>query len=121
MAPRKTLASGVKAGPVAVAVSQPLISNRKVPALLRFPLLVLLNLSLSALFYSLASGVTAGDLSTVSRSINDWWEVAGLLAWKASELAAGWWGQYDGKFSSRTLRQLIVIFLTAFKAMISLP
>ncbi|KAI4134529.1 MAG: hypothetical protein LQ347_001452 [Umbilicaria vellea] len=68
------------------------------PAALRFPLLVVFSLTLSSVFYSLSSAFTAGDLSSVSRSLNDWWEVAGLVGWKATELAVGWWGEYDGTF-----------------------
>lgn len=29
----------------------------------------------------------------------EWWEIIGLLAWKAVELAIGWWGEYDGRSS----------------------
>lgn len=37
----------------------------------------------------------SGDLATVSRSRDQWWEVAGLLGWKAGQLAVGWYGGYD--------------------------
>lgn len=65
------------------------------PEILHFPLLVVLSLTLSATLYTFASAFTAGDLSSVSRRLDDWWEVAGLIGWKTAELAAGWWGGYD--------------------------
>ena len=68
-----------------------------IPAHLRFPLLVLISLTSSSVLYSLASEFTAGDLSSVSNSLNEWWKIAGLLVWKAAQLAVGWWGNYDGE------------------------
>ena len=62
----------------------------------RFPAIVLLNYILSSAGYSVAAFFTAGDLSSVSARVEEWWKVAGLLAWKAIELAVGWWGEYDG-------------------------
>ena len=82
-------------GIVAVPAPAPAIPASSVPAPLQFPLLVLLSLTLSAFLYSFTSEFTAGDLSSVSRSINDWGEVVGLLAVKTMELAVGWWGEYD--------------------------
>jgi len=70
----------------------------KIPAPLRFPLLVLISLTSSSLLYSLASEYTAGDLSSVSKSLNGWWEITGLLGWKATQLAVGWWGGYDSQY-----------------------
>ena len=67
---------------------------------MRFPLLVALNITLSALLYTLASPFTKGDLATVSGRRDQWWEIAGLLGWKTVELAVGWWGGYDSKFTS---------------------
>lgn len=67
----------------------------KLPSQLRFPLVVITNLALSALAFSFTSEYAAGDLSSVSRSINEWWQVIGLLLAKTLEIAVGWWGQYD--------------------------
>ena len=72
-------------------------STFKIPAPLRFPLLVLMSFTSSASLYSLASKITAGDLSSVSKSVNGWWEITGLLGWKAAQLAIGWWGGYDSQ------------------------
>jgi hypothetical protein len=82
---------------VPVAQSPALVSTSKLPSSLRFPLVVISNLALSAFFYAISSEFAAGDLSSVSRSINEWWEIGGLLLAKTAELAVGWWGQYDGR------------------------
>jgi len=58
------------------------LRSSKVPSVLRFPLLVLLNLALSSLVYSLISDYTGGDLASVSRSLDQWWELAAVLGWK---------------------------------------
>jgi hypothetical protein len=54
----------------------------KLPAPLQFPLVVVLSLSSSALLYSFASEYIDGELATVSRSLNQWWEIGALLGWK---------------------------------------
>ena len=69
----------------------------KIPASLRFPVLVALGLSFSSFLYTLVSPFTKGDLATVSGFRDQWWEIVGLLAWKGVELAAGWYGGYDGE------------------------
>lgn len=79
----------------------------KVPTVLRFPLLVLFSLTLSSVLYTAASSFTAGDLSSVSRSIDDWWQVAGLIGWKTTELAVGWWGEYDSEHSKNRCNQVV--------------
>lgn len=69
----------------------------KVPEFLLFPALVVLSLTLSSALYSVASVLTVGDLSSVSRSLDDWWEVAGLIGWRILTLAVGWWGEFDSE------------------------
>ena len=82
----------------AVAISSaPPMDVHIVPHSLRFPIAVLLNLTLSASLYSITSDFRAGDLSSVSRSVNQWWEVIGLLGGKIAELAIGWYGDFDRK------------------------
>lgn len=58
----------------------------KLPRHVQFPLVVILSLVSSALFYSFAAGYTAGELATVSRSITEWWEVGALVGWRTSGL-----------------------------------
>ncbi|PMD36510.1 hypothetical protein L207DRAFT_586215 [Hyaloscypha variabilis F] len=67
----------------------------KIPRPLRFPLVVLLSLTLSSLLYSFASSQTA-DLARVSRSLDQWWQVGALVGWRTFELSLGWYGDYDG-------------------------
>lgn len=95
-------------GTVAVSSRPATVSTSKLPAALRFPLLVTLSLSLSSLLYSFSSDYTAGDLATVSRSLNKWSEVAELIGWRTAELAIGWWGEYDSETHATPLliRQL---------------
>lgn len=76
---------------------RPLKQPSKVPNVLRFPLLVVVSMFLSSALYSGASQFGTGDLATVMKRRDEWWEITGLLAWKAVELGIGWWGEYDGK------------------------
>jgi hypothetical protein len=56
--------------------------SSKIPPPLRFPLLVALSLTLSSLSYSIAAKYTAEELASVARKLDQWWEVAALLAWR---------------------------------------
>ena len=67
----------------------------KLPPQVRFPLLVVLSLTISSSLYSLVSPFTSGDLATVSRSRDNWLEIVGFLSWKATQLAIGWYGGFD--------------------------
>lgn len=93
MVPRKEMANGA----IAVEVPNPPTPGfvGRIPVLLRFPALVLLSLTLSAVSYSVSSELMVGDLSSVSRSLNEWWQIGGLLGCKILELGAGWWFEYD--------------------------
>lgn len=76
-----------KRGTKAVAVAQKtdavsITPPSSLPPALRFPLLVLTSLALSSLLYSLVAEYTAGDLARVSRSLERWWEVGALVAWR---------------------------------------
>ena len=75
------------------------VPRSPLPAQLRFPLLVVLTMTFSSLLYSVVSTYTSGDLATVSRSRDEWWEVAGLLGWKTTQLGVGWYAKYDSKQS----------------------
>ena len=89
------------------------IQASKLPAFLRFPLLVLLSLTISTLLYSFVAEYTEGDLARVSRSLDQWHEVGVLVGWRTFvgldiqfwalaneecrfELGLGWFGDYDG-------------------------
>ncbi|KAL8885350.1 MAG: hypothetical protein Q9215_006788 [Flavoplaca cf. flavocitrina] len=71
-------------------------SNSKLPGLLRFPILVLSSMIASSAMYSLVSQLGTGDLAGVNKRRDEWWEIAAVLGWKATELGLGWWGEYDG-------------------------
>lgn len=81
-----------------VAIRAP-VPTSKIPEALRFPLLVALNIVFSWALYNVASQFTKGDLAVVSGRRDQWWEIAGLLGWKAVELAVGWWGGYDSEYT----------------------
>jgi hypothetical protein len=68
----------------AVVTESPSVNGpaSKLPVPLRFPLVVVLNLFLSALLYTLTAEYTAGEYASVSRRLNEWYEVAGLIAWR---------------------------------------
>ena len=59
-----------------------------IPASVRFPLLVVLSLIVSAMGYSGLSAlgeyrkVGEGELAGVSRRLGEWWEVGALILWK---------------------------------------
>ncbi|KAL9603244.1 MAG: hypothetical protein Q9219_001265 [cf. Caloplaca sp. 3 TL-2023] len=74
----------------------PLQQPSKIPNILRFPTLVFTSMVVSSVLYSAVSQFGTGDLATVMRQRDDWWEIAGLLVWRATELGIGWWGEYDG-------------------------
>ena len=86
--------AGSSKPPATIPAASP-ASNSKLPPQVRFPLLVVLSLTISSLLYSLVSPFTSGDLATVSRSRDNWWEIAALLGWKGTQLAIGWYGGFD--------------------------
>ena len=64
---------------------------------MQYPLVVILSFGFNALMYSFIAEVTPGDLAAISKHSESWAEVAGLLAWKALELAIYWFGNFDGE------------------------
>ena len=56
----------------------------KLPPFLRFPLVVVLSLSLSSLLYSLSAAFNGSeqDLARVSRRLDSWWDVGALAGWR---------------------------------------
>ena len=73
------------------------------PSAIRFPVLVLISLVISSAGFSALSPFLAGDLSSVSGRVEEWWQIVGVIGWKATELAVGWWGEYDGTLGWRFL------------------
>lgn len=62
-----------------------------------YVLLVLSSLLCSSTLYTLASPYIAQELAAVSRRLDSDYEVLALVGWRMIELAAGWWGRFDGK------------------------
>jgi hypothetical protein len=69
----------------------------RIPSPARYGLLVLSSLVLSSTLFTLTSAVTVGDLSFVSKHLENWWEVGGLIAWRAVELGLAWIAGFDGR------------------------
>ncbi|KAJ5760899.1 hypothetical protein N7520_008055 [Penicillium odoratum] len=62
----------------------------RIPSPARFSLVVLSSLFLSSVSFTLISNLFVGDLSLVSKHLEEWWEVGGLVAWKAVEIGLAW-------------------------------
>jgi len=61
------------------AVRDGRVKASKLPELVRFPLLLLLSLTLSSLGYSVVAPWVGGELAGVSRRLEGWEEVGGLV------------------------------------------
>ncbi|GAM82270.1 hypothetical protein ANO11243_002490 [Dothideomycetidae sp. 11243] len=74
----------------------------------RFPTVVVLALGISAALYSVAAELTGFELATVSRSLNEPWQIFGLVGWRIVELYIFWVSGYDyWDVASLTLLTLI--------------
>ncbi|KAJ5916357.1 hypothetical protein N7504_000372 [Penicillium tannophilum] len=62
----------------------------RIPSPARFSLAVLSSLILSSAAFTLTSHLTVGDLGLISKHLEEWWEVGGLVAWKAVEIGLAW-------------------------------
>ena len=76
----------------------------KLPAAIRFPLVVLISLSLSTLFYSLTADWIGVELAAISRTVEDEWQVGTVVAWKLAELSIAWYAGYDCTYTRHTMR-----------------
>lgn len=79
----------------AAAVDAPVARRSKLPAGVQFPLLSIISLSISSLLYSFLNEWTGSELATVGKSLDNWAEVGVLASWRITELALGWWGNFD--------------------------
>ncbi|KAL1857944.1 hypothetical protein Plec18167_001652 [Paecilomyces lecythidis] len=77
--------------------STPQSHSEGIPAPARFALAVLSSLVLSSALFTATSVVTIGDLGFVSKHLEKWWEVGGLIAWRAVELGLAWVLGFDGR------------------------
>ncbi|PWY92471.1 hypothetical protein BO70DRAFT_391875 [Aspergillus heteromorphus CBS 117.55] len=69
----------------------------RIPPAVRFALAVFSSLVLSSTLFTLTTGITLGDLGRVSKHLETWWEVGGLMAWKAVEVGLAWVLGYDAR------------------------
>lgn len=69
----------------------------RMPFYVRYVLVVLSSLLLSSILFTVAAEYTHGDLGAVSKFVEEWWQVGGLMAWKAAELGLAWVLGFDGK------------------------
>lgn len=73
-----------------------------IPSPARFILVVLSSLTLSSVLFTLTSTLTVGDLGPISKHLEEWWEVGGLIAWRAVEVGLAWVLGFDGKYQYHT-------------------
>lgn len=88
----------------------PKASLARIPSPARFFLVVLGSLLLSSALFTFSAGLTQGDLGLVSKHLEEWWEVGGLIAWRGVEVALAWLLGFD---SECTFSQLGIIFVAS--------
>lgn len=67
----------------------------RVPPPVRYALVVLSSLYLSSALFTLSSHIT-GELARVSKHFEAWWQVGGLVAWRAVEVGLMWILGFNG-------------------------
>ncbi|KAH8815705.1 hypothetical protein F5884DRAFT_663122 [Xylogone sp. PMI_703] len=72
---------------------QALLASR-LPPPLHFPAVLLLSLALSSGAYTVAAPYLV-ELGEVSRKVETWWGVWGVVLWRGFEIALGWYGKFD--------------------------
>jgi hypothetical protein len=70
-------------------------SVSRLPAAVRFPLVVIVAFGLSATLHSLSADYTGPDLAAVSRNLTETWQIGAMVAWKLAELSIAWYACYD--------------------------
>lgn len=101
---KKSTASTVASSTSLSAVAKrdgPVASTSKLPPALRFPLVVILNLSLSSLLYTLSADHLTSDLAEASRRHDAWEDIALILSAKVLELGITWYGGFDSTYTRK--------------------
>jgi hypothetical protein len=80
---------------------------RRVPSPVRFVLVVFNSLLLSSVLFTMTSSVTLGELGRVSKHLEAWWEVGGLMLWKAVEVGLAWILGFDGELYPTSIAMLL--------------
>ncbi|KAL4918521.1 hypothetical protein BDW62DRAFT_62262 [Aspergillus aurantiobrunneus] len=68
----------------------------QLPSPVRFFLVIISSLALSSTLFTLTSSITLGELGLISKHLEEWWKVWGLMAWKAIEVGLAWTLGFDG-------------------------
>jgi hypothetical protein len=90
MPPKKAVVAVERAG-------APPVPAGRLPPWLQIVLVLIISFTASTGLYTVGSIFTRYELSSVSRSVNETWEVLLFPAWRIVELAVGWFARYDGK------------------------
>ncbi|KAL4873466.1 hypothetical protein BDV12DRAFT_182277 [Aspergillus spectabilis] len=91
VSPQKSYADVAKEPPPPKTLAE------QIPSAARFLLVILSSLVLSSTLFTITYPVTLGELGRVSKHLEEWWEVGGLLAWKAVEVGLAWVLGFDGR------------------------
>lgn len=75
----------------------------RIPRSARYVLVVASSLFLSSSLLTVFSLQTAGHLAGVSRHLEEWWEIGGLILWRATELGLAWVFGFDGMYISSVI------------------
>lgn len=89
-----------RTAPMEVSIAVPTTRKSRwarIPSPVRFVLVVLMSLALSSALFTATAEVATGELGVVSKHLEEWWEVGGLMAWKALELGLAWALGFDGR------------------------
>lgn len=74
---------------------RPLQSSYKLPSSVRFFLVATISFAISSMGYSFINEFTKGELATVMRTLETEKEIAVMIAWRLTELAIGWFANFD--------------------------
>ena len=86
-----------------VATDIPIVTIReapkgpRIPAVLTFPLVVVMAASVLVLANTVLVEFTGPKLFPVSRSLREDWQTGVVTGWKVLELAVGWFAGFDGE------------------------
>ncbi|KAJ5103453.1 hypothetical protein N7532_003982 [Penicillium argentinense] len=92
---RPTTRRDPKGALTAMAPAPP--SLARIPSPARFALVVLSSLIASSILFTATAEITQGELGLVSKHLEEWWEVGGLVAWRAAEVGLAWILGFDSK------------------------
>ncbi|KAK4552511.1 hypothetical protein LTR86_010355 [Recurvomyces mirabilis] len=67
----------------------------RLPSWVRFPMVVVISLALSAFLNTLIADFTGYELAAVSREVTEQGQIAALMGWKLVELGTAWAAGYD--------------------------